>query len=297
MEPYILTNNIVLLLDQDWVHGAPRNRLETIEEEFAKSVKLSTTAANQPRNRIARQGSPYIIQGKAVNAETPADRIRGLHAVMKMLFQSPSLERPVDASYAKAAECTIAAALVNLSRPLVLKRWIPCSSEDLKTKERVGGYTYKAEAHMALRAQFLVLANEFFCITGYPGMIYIDKLRVQIIVRSTGHGQQGLGYPIISSFDTNRKAKKKRSPAAVDWVQEVRYMNTDIELAEEEFTKAELNLEEAESKLKVLRSELEPLREAKAESSRNKKRLARRRRQGDKHAMTSVASWIPTGPN
>ncbi|KAG9063453.1 hypothetical protein KI688_004336 [Linnemannia hyalina] len=214
------------------------NRLETIEEEFAKSVKLS----------IYHRG-----------ASTPADRIRAPHAVMKMLLQSPSLERPVDAYYvergckgtkATAAERTTFAALVNLSRPLVPKRRMPCSSEDLKTKERVGGYTYKAEAHKALRAQFLVLAND--------------------------------------SFDTGREAKKKRSPAAIDRVQE---------LAEEEFTKAELNLEEAESKLKVLRSELEPLREARAESSWNKKRLARRRRQGDKHAMISVASWIPTGPN
>jgi len=59
-------------------------------------------------------------------------------------------------------------------------------------------------------------------------------------------------------------------------------MNADTELAEVEFARADLKLEEAESKLKVLQSELEPLRVAKAEAARIKKRLARRRRQGDK---------------
>jgi hypothetical protein len=67
---------------------------------------------------------------------------------------------------------------VNVLRPFVPKRRLPRSSEDAKSKERVGGYTYKAEAHVALMAPFLVLANEFFRITGYPGSM--RKLAPQV---------------------------------------------------------------------------------------------------------------------
>lgn len=97
---------------------------------------------------------------------------------MKMLLQSPSLERPVDAYYVErvckgitptAPECTTVATLVNILRPFVPKRQLPKSSSDSKTKENVGGYTFKAEAHVALRAPFLVLANEFFRVAGYSG--------------------------------------------------------------------------------------------------------------------------------
>ncbi|KAH7048613.1 hypothetical protein BKA57DRAFT_437797 [Linnemannia elongata] len=322
-----------------------------------------------------------------MSAETPADRIKGLHAVMKMLLQSPSLERPVDAYYVErvckgitptAPECTTVATLVNILRPFVPKRQLPKSSSDSKTKENIGGYTFKAEAHVALRAPFLVLANEFFRVAGYSGsmrqlapqvspssrhalaltrsslseilfsskenqfdyyddnlkvirnrptiqqkariffsifnrhaidelckqyqmefafrflifsfhfldirLIYIDKLRVRIIGTTIGHGQQGrLDHPVVSLFDVGRKAKKKRrSPAAIDWIQEVRTMNADTELVEKEYAKVESELEEAMVTLKLLRSELEPLRQDKVESARKKRQISRARRLGDK---------------
>ncbi|KAF9109795.1 hypothetical protein BGX30_008230, partial [Mortierella sp. GBA39] len=193
------------------------NRLKPLDEEFSKSIKPSTTAALEVElediliARIAADeandwlAKEYLqheedrltalldkdchvsSKAKRMNAETPADRITGLHAVMKMLLQSPSLERPVDACYVQrvckgikptTAECTTVATLVNLLRPFVPKRRLPRSSKDMKTGERVGGYTYKAEAHMALRAPFLVLANEFFRVAGYPGSM--RKLTPQI---------------------------------------------------------------------------------------------------------------------
>ncbi|KAG0280383.1 hypothetical protein BGZ95_010295 [Linnemannia exigua] len=174
------------------------NRLVTIESELAEFVVLPTTAALEAELKD-------ILVAK-INNETPADRITGNHAAMNMLLQSPSLKRPVDASYVKRA------------------------SKGIKP----------------------TAAECFIVATLYGSLAYPSSMANSVRdIRS------------LARFDTNRKTKsKKRFPAATDWVQEIPNVNADTGLAEE-ITKAELNLEEAESKLKILRAELEPLREAK----------------------------------
>ena len=128
----------------------------------------------------------------AVNDAVPTDReptrkrLTALQSVMRMLSESPFIQRPVNAYDVRQASfseedftehgCEVVAFLTNLLRPYTVKRKISSKGQ---------GKTEPPMAHVALRVPFVMVANKILRAAGYPG--FMRRIAPQIACGSL-HG-------------------------------------------------------------------------------------------------------------
>src|SRR5690349_6536094 len=94
-----------------------------------------------------------------VTGETPRKRLRALQAVLKILVESPCLQKDVDVNWVRKTahsnsnfttnECKVVAKLANLLRPFTPKRSYDDDEEKFKDPP----------AHVVLRAPLVTIAN------------------------------------------------------------------------------------------------------------------------------------------
>ncbi|CAO3572405.1 unnamed protein product [Mortierella alpina] len=118
--------------------------------------------------------------------EPTRKRLTALQSVMRMLLESPFIERPVNAYDVRQAsfseedftehECEVVASLTNLLRPYTVKR---------KISPKGQGKTEPPMAHVALRVPLVMIANKILQVAGYPG--FMRRIAPQIACGSL-HG-------------------------------------------------------------------------------------------------------------
>ncbi|KAF9969012.1 hypothetical protein BGZ75_003210, partial [Mortierella antarctica] len=97
--------------------------------------------------------------------ESSRARLRALQSILKMLLESPRLQETVNGEWVRKSgfakeeitdlECEVVADLTNKLRPYIPKR------------QGQGGKD-KPIAHVAIRAQFVLIANSIVRAAGYP---------------------------------------------------------------------------------------------------------------------------------
>ncbi|KAF9951037.1 hypothetical protein BGZ65_006228 [Modicella reniformis] len=107
------------------------------------------------------------VQDDTTKKEPSRSRLKALQAVLRMLLESPTINRKITKDYVKRSgfigndfsenECQVVADIANALRPYVPKR--RASASGSKTQDPI--------AHVALRAPLVIIANTILRATGY----------------------------------------------------------------------------------------------------------------------------------